>query len=274
MSLWLRALMVASAVTLAGTPAFACKGAKTLFTDDFQEVDASWGLDAPDVTVEDGKVKVKPQPNISNLLIYKGLNFGEVDICLTVRMPNVVSNNDNTMAGPVFWQKDYDNYYMFMVTPSGYAEIARKLNGKWVSVIDWKADADIKTQAGASNTLRVTLAGNTITAYVNDAKFASVKGQMPDGGGRIGMRAQSEENQVDTWKFSALKVTDVAADAAAGAAPAGADAAAAAPDAAAASAGGANAGAASAAAANAASKVTPSAPAPATTPPAAAQPTP
>jgi hypothetical protein len=214
MTMWMRAVMVAGSVALAGTPALACKGSKTLFTDDFQQVDASWGLDAPDVAVEDGKVKVKPQPNISNLLIYKGLNFGEVDICLTVRMPNVVSNNDNTMAGPVFWQHDYDNYYMFMVTPSGYAEIARKLNGKWVSVIDWKADPDIKTNAGASNVLRVLLSGNTITAFVNDAKFASVKGQMPDGGGRIGMRAQSEENQVDTWKFSALKVTDVPTDAA------------------------------------------------------------
>ena len=254
MSRWLQAVMVAGAVTLAATPAFACKGAKTLFTDDFQEVDASWGLDAPDVTVEDGKVKVKPQPNISNLLIYKGLNFGEADVCLTVRMPNVVSNNDNTMAGPVFWQKDYDNYYMFMITPSGYAEIARKLAGKWVSVIDWKADSDIKTQAGASNTLRVTLSGNTITAYVNDAKFAAVKGQMPEGGGRLGMRAQSEENQVDTWKFSALKVTDVATDAPAGAAPAS--------------------GGVPGATTDATSKVTPSAPAPATTPPAAAQPTP
>ncbi|MBE7220789.1 MAG: hypothetical protein INR64_20165, partial [Caulobacteraceae bacterium] len=116
------------------------------------------------------------------------------------------------------------NYYMFMITPSGYAEIARKLNGKWVSVIDWKADPDIKTAAGASNVLRVTLSGNTITAYVNDAKFASVKGQMPDGGGRIGMRAQSEENQVDTWKFSALKVTDVPSEAAAGAVPPAGDA--------------------------------------------------
>ncbi|MCW6509557.1 hypothetical protein [Lichenifustis flavocetrariae] len=219
MSRWLQAVMVVGAVTLAGTPAFACKGGKTLFSDDFQEVDASWGLDAPDVMVEDGKVKVKPQPNISNLLIYKGLNFGEVDICLTVRMPKVVSNNDNTMAGPVFLQQDYDNYYMFMITPSGYAEIARKLNGKWVSIVDWKADADINTKAGSDNVLRVLVSGNTISAFVNDAKFASVKGQIPDGGGRIGMRAQSEENQVDTWKFSLLKVTDVPVDASAGAPP-------------------------------------------------------
>jgi hypothetical protein len=250
MTRWKHALVAAGALALAGTPAWACKGAKTLFSDDFQEVDASWGLDAPDVQVEEGKVKVKPQPNISNLLIYKGLNFGDSDICLKVRMPNVVSNNDNTMAGPVFWQQDYDNYYMFMITPSGYAEIARKLNGKWVSIVDWKADPDIKTKAGSTNVLRVLLTGNSISAFVNDGKFATVKGQMPDGGGRIGMRAQSEENQVDTWKFSELKVTDVAPDPAASA-PAGDASASTKPDDAA-----------------KVTPVTPAAPAAATTPPA------
>ena len=222
MTKWFGALIVAGALAASSLPAWACKGSKVLFSDDFKEVDASWGLDAPDVMVEDGKVKVKPQPNISNLLVYKGLVFGDSDICVTVRMPNIVSNNDNTMAGPIFWQKDYDNYYMFMITPSGYAEIARKLAGKWMSVIDWRPDGDIKIKPGSNNVLRVLAKGNTITTYVNDVKFASVKGQMPEGGGRFGMRAQSEQNQVDTWKFSALKITDISADDAA-AAPAVAD---------------------------------------------------
>ena len=215
MGKWLGALTVVGVLAASAAPAWACKGSKLLFSDDFQQVDASWGLDAPDVVVEDGKVKVKPQPNISNLLVYKGLVFSDADLCVTVRVPNTVSNDDNTMAGPIFWQKDYDNYYMFMITPSGFAEIARKLDGKWISVIDWRADPNIKTKAASNNLLRVTMDGNTITAYINDVKFASVKGQMPDGGGRVGMRAQSEEKQVDTWKFSQLKVTDLSpADAA------------------------------------------------------------
>ena len=62
MAKWLGALVMAGALAAAAAPAWACKGAKTLFSDDFQEVDASWGLDAPDVQVEEGKVKVKPQP--------------------------------------------------------------------------------------------------------------------------------------------------------------------------------------------------------------------
>jgi hypothetical protein len=174
-------------------------------------VDASWGLDSPDVAVEEGKVKVKAQPDISNLLIYKGLLFTDADYCISVRMPNIVANSDNTMAGPIFWAQDYDNYYMFMITPSGYAEITRKVKGKWLDVIPWRQDTNIKREPGSTNVLQVETRGDSITTSVNGVKFETVKGQVPDGGGQIGMRAQSEKDQVDTWKFSALKVTDLPA---------------------------------------------------------------
>jgi hypothetical protein len=202
---------VVAALTLVSAPAFACNGTKTLFTDNFREVDASWGLDSPDVSVEDGKVKVKAQPDISNLLIYKGLLFSDADFCLTSRMPKVVSNSDNTMAGPIFWAQDYDNYYMFMITPSGYAELTRKVKGNWIDVIPWRQETNIKRDAGSNNVLEIQTRGDSITAFINGAKFATVRGQVPDGGGQIGMRAQSEKEQVDTWKFSQLKVTDLPA---------------------------------------------------------------
>lgn len=200
-----------AALVLAAAPAYACRGDKVLFSDDFKQVDSSWGLDTPDVQVEEGKVKVKPQPDISNLLIYKGILFQNASFCITVRMPNVMNDVNNTMAGPVFWETDYDNYYMFMVTPSGYAELTRKVKGKWIDVVEWRRSPDIKQGTGAKNVLEVVTEGDTISTYINGAKFASVKGQAPEGGGQLGMRAQSEPGQVDTWKFTALKVTNVPA---------------------------------------------------------------
>ncbi len=204
------ACVAASCLLMAG-PAFACKGDKVLFSDDFKQVDASWGFDSPDVSVEEGKVKVKPQPDISNLLVYKAILFDNADYCITVRTPNSLSDTDNTMAGPLFWSTDYDNYYMFMITPSGYAEITRKVKGKWIDVVEWRQDPNIKRDPGSKNVLQVETNGDTITTYINDVKFASVKGQPPAGGGQIGMRAQSEKGQVDTWKFTALKVTNLPA---------------------------------------------------------------
>ncbi len=200
---------IAAVALLAASPVLACGTGKVLFSDDFKQVDASWGFDSPDVQVEEGKVKVKPQPDISNLLVYKGILFTDADYCLTVRTPNQLADNDNTMAGPIFWSKDYDNYYMFMVTPSGFAEITRKVNGKWIDVVEWKQTDDIKRPAGSNNVLEIKTNGSDISAYINDKLFAAVKGQVPEGGGQIGMRAQSEKNQVDTWKFSQLQVTAI-----------------------------------------------------------------
>ena len=202
---------LAALASLIAAPASACGSGKVLFSDDFKQVDASWGFDSPDVQVEEGKVKVKPQPDISNLLIYKGILFSDADYCLMVRTPNKLTDNDNTMAGPIFWAKDYDNYYMFMITPSGFAEITRKVNGKWIDVIEWKQDPNIKRPAGSNNVLQIKTMGSDIAAFINDKPFATVKGQVPEGGGQIGMRAQSEKEQVDTWKFSQLQVTAVEA---------------------------------------------------------------
>ncbi len=198
---------IAAVALLAAAPALGCGSGKVLFSDDFKQVDASWGFDSPDVQVEEGKVKVKPQPDISNLLVYKGILFSDADFCLTVQTPGKLSDNDNTMAGPIFWAKDYDNYYMFMVTPSGFAEVTRKVNGKWIDVVEWKPDANIKRPPSSKNILEIRTSGADIMALINDQPFATVKGQAPDGGGQIGMRAQSEKGQVDTWKFTGLQVT-------------------------------------------------------------------
>ena len=73
----------------------------------------------------------------------------------------------------------------------------------------WRQIPSAKTGSGAKNLMRVTTSGNAITLYLNDTKIATVKGQQPDGGGQIGLRADSEKEKRDTWKFSALKVTDV-----------------------------------------------------------------
>ena len=43
----------------------------------------------------------------------------------------------------------------------------------------------------------------------NDIKFATVKAQVPQDGGQIGLYAQSEQAHRDTWKFMSLKVTDL-----------------------------------------------------------------
>ena len=98
---------------------------------------------------------------------------------------------------------------MFEVDPVGNASLQRKIKGKYTSVIPWKATDLIKRDVGAKNVLTVMTSGNSISLFINDLKFAAVKGQVPAGGGAIGLHSESEKAKHDTWKFSGLKGTDL-----------------------------------------------------------------
>ncbi len=200
---------VAATVLLAATPALACKGPNVQFADDFREVDASWGSEPGIVSVEEGKVKIKADANAGYNIMYSGTPFDDADICVTVRSPNDTTAKNQAAGGLVFWGADYDNFYVFEIDPVGNASLQRKLKGKYINIVPWKATNLLKTEPGAKNVLRVTTSGNQITMYLNDLKLASVKGQVPPGGGSIGLHAESEKAKHDTWKFSDLKVTDL-----------------------------------------------------------------
>jgi hypothetical protein len=129
-----------------------------------------------------------------------------------VQAPNNLKDVNDTavLAGIIFWAQDYDNLYSLQVAPNGAASVSRIVKGKWIDPVPFRKFNAVKTGAGAKNELRVTTSGNSIIAYINGEKFASVRGQLPDGGGAVGLYAQSEKNTRDTWKFIGLKVTEKA----------------------------------------------------------------
>jgi GYF domain 2 len=198
--------------TPAATPlAGDCKG-KVLLSDDFRAVDDSWGGDPSSdaVTIENGKVKIKANPSSGYTVLYGGMLFDDADICVVAQVPNQMTKPAAASAGPVFWGQDYNNFYTFNIAPDGRAGIVRRLKGRWVDVVPYRKAAGINGNPGDKNILRVTTTGNGITAYINGNRFASVKGQAPQGGGQVGLHAESEEGRRDTWKFIGFKVTEAA----------------------------------------------------------------
>ena len=200
---------VAASVLLFAAPALACKGPNVQFSDDFREVDAAWGSEGSIVSVEEGKVKIKAEPNSGYNIMYSGTPFDDADICVTVRSPNDATAKNQAAGGLIFWGVDYDNFYVFEIDPVGNFTLMRKIKGKYTNILPWKATNLLKLGNGSNNTLRVMTSGNQITLFLNDLKLASVKGQVPAGGGVIGLHSESEKDKHDTWKFSALKVTDL-----------------------------------------------------------------
>jgi hypothetical protein len=211
MSIRAKLIVIAAGMVLTAGPALACKGPNVKFTDDFRQIDDTWGVDpnADTVTVEEGKVKLKADPSGGYTVLYGGTLFDDADLCVTVQVPSQTGNGDQLAAGPVFWAQDYNNYFTFDITPGGSAAIVRRFKGRWIYVLDYRAADGIKTKPGDKNVLRVTTKGNLVTTYINDVKFATVKAQVPDGGGQIGLHAESEQAHRDTWKFIGLKVTDL-----------------------------------------------------------------
>ena len=187
----------------------ACKGSKVLFSDDFRQVDDSWGAQGDAVTIEDGKVKVKAGPSNAFRLKYGGTLFDDADVCATLRMPNDVKSDTEPYAGIIFWAQDYSNFYVWQISAIGTASLWREVKGKWINVLDWRKVPAIKLGAGAKNVLRVVTRKGSVDVYVNDDKVGTVKAPMPDGGGEIGFLAVSEKSKRDAWKFSDLKVTSV-----------------------------------------------------------------
>ena len=202
-------LGLAALLAFGAQGASACKGKKVLFSDDFRQVDDSWGADGDAVSVEDGKVKIKAGTSNAYRLKYGGSLFDDADVCATVRMPNDIKADTEPYAGIMFWAQDYSNFYVWQISAIGTASLWREVKGKWINVLDWRKVAAIKTGRGAKNVLRVVTAKGSVDVYVNDEKVGTVKAQMPEGGGEIGFLAVSEKSRRDAWKFSDLKVTSV-----------------------------------------------------------------
>jgi hypothetical protein len=206
----LRCSMTAALILVVG-PALACKGPNVKFTDDFRQIDDSWAVD-PDtdtVTVRDGKARIKAGASEGFTVLYGGFIFDDADFCVTVQVPWLTDNLDQPAAGPVFWGEDYGNYYTFTITPGGEAAIVRRVKGTWFYVMDYRKADSIKTRPGDKNVLRVTTRGDSITTYINDIRFATLKAQAPKNGGQIGLHAESEMAHRNTWEFIDLEVTDL-----------------------------------------------------------------
>jgi hypothetical protein len=199
----------APAPTPSPAAASGCTG-KVLLSDDFRQVDDSWGTVPESVSVEDGKVKVKTDANGHYGFGYNGQSFDNADYCVTVQNPNNATdiNDTNLLAGLLFWSKDDATAYSLFVQPNGAAAIGRAAKGQWSTPVSFRMFAAVNKGAGAKNMLHVTTNGNSVIAYINGQMFASIRVRAPAGGGEIGFWAQSEAAHRDSWKFFDLKVTE------------------------------------------------------------------
>jgi hypothetical protein len=194
---------------LIGGSGFACEGTNVVFEDKFQDDSGGWD---PADSIKFGATGLDVDVG-AEFTNFKELNsafaVGDADICIDVAFPKTIANNPS--VGIMFWAVDYSNFYLFQVSQAGSASLWRMNNSKWNKIFSGDVAA-IKKDAGAVNTLRVTVKSGTITAYVNGEKVRSQKAQAPKADSQFGLYVQVDDPVAEAdgriFNVTNYKVTD------------------------------------------------------------------
>ena len=192
------------ALTIAASPALACKG-EEIYTDDFSSSDGPWAT-APWFSIAGGGAEFKMEAGQSGFIPYLGGNFKEFDACVDVANPAFKNADAPPVAGLGFWFNDFQNMAAVLLTPAGVMFSIRNSKGRTLLAAPPRKINALKGGNGATNTLRVTVKGQNVTLYANDTRVGAFRGTPEDG--VIGLLAESEKDQVTSWKFSNFKLTE------------------------------------------------------------------
>src|ERR1700733_6999826 len=177
-----------------------------LYEDKFTNLDPSWGMPGERLSVEDGKLTLKPAPDTTQSVLNQANVFTDADINVDIILP---AGDVSVPGGLIFWAKDLRNFYCLCIDAAGYFKISRYVTDRWLQPVGWIESEAIKKGIGQVNKLRVVTKNHQATAYINDQRVATFTGQPPQGGGCVGVSGGSPENAQHTWPFTDLQVMDL-----------------------------------------------------------------
>ena len=177
-----------------------------LYEDKFTNLDPSWGMPGERLSVEDGKLTLKPAPDTTQSVLNQANVFTDADISVDIILP---AGDVSVPGGLIFWAKDLRNFYCLCIDAAGYFKISRYVTDRWLQPVGWIESEAIKKGIGQVNKLRVVTKNHQATAYINDQRVATFTGQPPQGGGCVGVSGGSPENAQNTWQFTDLQVMDL-----------------------------------------------------------------
>ena len=204
----LKKLMFAGSLALlmSTAGALACKGTEVLYEDMFDSQDSSWGQ-YDGMEFKDGALTVKPAINGNYQLQNEASLYDDFDVCVDLVQKN--PDPANAFGGIIFWAADYDNYYAFVVATNGYVELLRLQRKKWLTPLPWTKIEGVINPGTAVNSLRVVAKGREATLFVNDKEVRKIKGQPPQGGGKLGIYAEFTSKIEGEFVYDNFVVTNV-----------------------------------------------------------------
>jgi hypothetical protein len=194
--------MTAALVLLAVTSGLA---AKMLFEDQFAAFDPSWGIESDKIHVDHGKLIINGDTNLAySYLNQTGVLPNDMDASFT--MSFIKAEEPEYGSGFLFWARDYDAWYCFLINPNGWFAVQRFEAGHYSLPVTWRESDVIAKGEGRVNQVRVETKGNQATFFVNGEKVISFTGDPPKGGSLIGFRVASGPDGSNSAAFSDLQV--------------------------------------------------------------------
>jgi hypothetical protein len=198
------------ALCAAAGSASACKGnANAALDENFKNPEPGWGqADNIAAFTPDG-LALTPPPSGSAWRWNTNYTMAHADWCIEVMSPAKLPNpaNEDTVGavGVWFWDKDSENFYTATITLDGQASVMRLAGGKWLTIVDLKRAASIKTAPGAVNEIEVVTSASTAQFYVNGVLVTDIRGQAPVNGGNPGVYGESGPTGT-TWLFQRARL--------------------------------------------------------------------
>jgi hypothetical protein len=214
----LRLRTTAAAVLAAlSAPAWACQnsnivqGPRIILNEDFRFVDDAWGR-SENFRIAEARATATIAAGGANTFVYSNSGFGDVDVCVAVIVPEALDRaaSPSPSAGLVFWAQDAVNHYSVHFAANNTVAVYQLIGNRWTVLVPGRIVENLRLGAGETNTLRVVLDAGTATIFVNNERFAGIRGQLPDDfRGRIGVFGQAEPTKPTAWVFSGLRVTNL-----------------------------------------------------------------
>jgi hypothetical protein len=166
----------------------------------------NFGAQGPIIMMKPDGLHIIQPKSFSAYAIYTGFTFKDMDASVTITA-KVDGPGD---AGLIFWSNGLGDYYTCTLAPAPgtvgmYHHTAA--GNVWVPVVPYMKDPNIKTGAGAVNTLRLVTKGNNIQLFINGGAVGHVFVQAPAAGGAIGLIGEGGDAGPSDFIFSNLTVS-------------------------------------------------------------------
>lgn len=182
-----------------------------VYSDDFHSMGSGWGSPNKTGFVKDGVMEFSSDPERAHTRFNTEVRERSFSPRALIRaeltLPSPVGKNHS--GGPMFWVKDNDEYYNFLIDGAGRFAVFRRKDGKFISLVNWTNASAIETADGALNRLEIVDEGFNAYLLINGLMVTHLSVPQIGSADKIGLYCQSVDKAGATCRFSRFEISEI-----------------------------------------------------------------